>query len=257
LSGSTTLDVDSMTNWSSDFIGTYGTPDGNGSVIPSSVRVFYGEISGSDINITGFAPGYTDNGNSVGDIVVIKPTTAWADELAEFLNVSHDADGSLTNGIVVTAKLADEAVTADKIDFTTLSGTTTQWRTWTPTLTNFTGTVNVAKYTLIGKFCFFYIKVTQGGSVTGNHVFSLPIAVNTDQAFTAPINTLNTSGYIYDLGAAQYPAHAQLNSSTTLGLLVTSAGGVYTAPTATSPTVPMTWSSGNDSFYLSGWYETV
>lgn len=95
LANATTITVDSVQNWQGDFIGTYGTLDGDNSLIPASVRVFFGHLSGSDIEIDSFAPGYTDNGNSVGDVVLLKPTTAWADELAEFLAVSHKDDGAL------------------------------------------------------------------------------------------------------------------------------------------------------------------
>lgn len=156
---------------------------------------------------------------------------------------------------ITSAMIANLAVISSKIDFDTFSGTTTQWRAWTPTLTNFTGTVNVARYTRIGKFVFFYIKVTQGATVTGNHTFSLPIAVGANQAVLAPLNPINTTGYIQDLGTAQYPAHIQLLSSSTCGLLVTNAATTYTQPTATSPTIPMTWANAQDSFMVSGWYE--
>lgn len=180
-----------------------------------------------------------------------------AEEMNNILeNINSLADGSgFDTGAIGTEDIANLAVTNGKIDFSGFSGSTTQWRSWIPTLTNFTGTVNVARYTLIGGFCFFYLKVTQGGSVTGNHVFSLPVPVNANQAFITPINPINTSGYVQDLGVAQFPAHVQLLTNTTCGLLVTSAAGAYTSPTATSPTIPMIWASGQDSFHISGWYE--
>ena len=91
--------------------------------------------------------------------------------LAEELNDIVENIESLSDG----TGIADAAVTASKIDFTTFSGTTTQWRDWTTTLTNFTGTVDRARYTITGKTCEFYIEVTQGGSVSGRHTFSLPV----------------------------------------------------------------------------------
>ena len=158
---------------------------------------------------------------------------------------------------VTSYNLGKRSVKGLNIDFESFTGTTTQWRSWTPSFTNFTGTIDVARYTLIGKFCFFYLKVTQGASVTGQHVFSLPVQAADAQAVLNPINTLNTTGYILDNGTAQFPAQGQLLSATTMGLLALNAAGTYLSPIATSATAPMTWASGQDSFYLSGWYEVL
>src|SRR5690606_4211067 len=63
--------------------------------IESNVQVFEGHLSGTDIVIDSFAPGYEDLGSSIGDIIVIKPATSWSDELADILGVSHNSDGTL------------------------------------------------------------------------------------------------------------------------------------------------------------------
>ena len=264
---STTLQVSAITNFPSKFIATVGSVDGTGAFVPASVTVFLGHTSGGNIEIDSFAPGYTDLGNTPGQIVVLKPTTAWANEIADVVGAAHNDNGTLkansvntaaiTDANVTTAKIADTAVTSSKIDFTTFSGTSTQWRSWTPTLTNFTGTVNVARYTLVGKTCYFYIKITQGASVTGQHTISLPVEVGSNNAQLSPINPLNTKGYILDGGTAQFPAEMQLLNSTTMGLLCFNTVGTYLSPMATSPTVPMTWASGADLFMISGYYETV
>lgn len=109
ISGSTTIAVDSVTNWPASFIATSGKLLSGG--IISGAFVFNGHLSGSTIIIDSMAPGYTDTGNSVGDIVVIKPTTAWADTVGASLGVSHNDDGTLKTGIVTTAKIANAAVT--------------------------------------------------------------------------------------------------------------------------------------------------
>lgn len=166
----------------------------------------------------------------------------------------------VTNGSTITSVTdlrQTVPIAAPNFDFTSLAGSTTQWRDWTPSFTNFTGTVVVARYTLIGKFCFFYIKVTQGASVTGQHIFTLPVQVAASQASTNPINTLNVNGYILDAGTAQFPAQGQLLTTTTMGLLALNAAGTLLSPSVSSPTVPMTWVNGQDQFYLSGWYEAV
>ena len=118
---STTLQVDATTNWPSKFIATVGDVDGAGVFVPATVTVFNGILSGGNIEITSFAPGYTDLGNAPGQIVVLKPTTAWSNEIANTLGVAHNDNGSLKANSVTSTALADRAVTADKIDFTTLA----------------------------------------------------------------------------------------------------------------------------------------
>jgi len=77
--GSSSLTVNLTTNWpTGTFIATTGTLLSSGKLDPTTVQVFYGTCSGATITITSFAPGYTDLGNSIGDVVVIKPTTEWA-----------------------------------------------------------------------------------------------------------------------------------------------------------------------------------
>jgi hypothetical protein len=90
---STTLIVDSLLNWPQYFIATTGVKDQNDSLDPDSVSVFSGHISGANtITIDSFAPGYEDIGNSVADMVLIKPNTMWADNLAGILNHYHPSD---------------------------------------------------------------------------------------------------------------------------------------------------------------------
>jgi hypothetical protein len=88
---------------------------------------FTGHVDGSNLEIDTIAPGYVDNGSAVGDIIIIRPTTQWSDNLAETLEVSHNDDGTLKDDAVTTdviddlavttAKIAVDAVTAPKIDW--------------------------------------------------------------------------------------------------------------------------------------------
>jgi hypothetical protein len=82
--GSTTIPVQATTNWpTGTFIATTGTLLSSGKLDPTTVQVFYGTASGTDITITAFAAGYSDVGNAAGDVVVIKPTTEWANIVSE------------------------------------------------------------------------------------------------------------------------------------------------------------------------------
>lgn len=80
--GSTTLAVDSLVHWPQKFIATMGTLLSDSTLDPATATVFTGHINGTGIVIDTFAPGYTDKGSKVNDVVVIKPTTNWADMMA-------------------------------------------------------------------------------------------------------------------------------------------------------------------------------
>ena len=96
--GATVLNVNSVTNWPTKFIATSGVLNAEtGKLNPATVSVFLGEKDGDTISIVSFAPGYSDNGHAVGDVVMVKPATAWADNLADFLGVVHDADGTFSD----------------------------------------------------------------------------------------------------------------------------------------------------------------
>ena len=109
-SGSTTLTVDAVTRWPAFFIATAGTLNADGTL--GSAFVFFGHKSGSTIIIDTIAPGYTDAGNTVGQVVVLKPTTAWADNFATLFGVSFNDDGtfSTTGATDMATKLANKSI---------------------------------------------------------------------------------------------------------------------------------------------------
>lgn len=118
--GATTNTVDSTTNWPTNFIATSGKelPDGT----LTNVLVYAGHKSGSTIIIDTIAPGYTDTlGNSVNDVIILKPTTMWGDNLSNLLAVSLDNDGTLKAGAVDNAAaIGTGVVTKAKIDYTSV-----------------------------------------------------------------------------------------------------------------------------------------
>ena len=114
--GATTLVVDSVANYNDKVIVTTGILNTETDTLtPESVTVFWGHITGGNIIIDGFAPGYVDIGNAVGDVVLIKPTTLWANVIADLFEVSHNSDGSLKAGIVTGTELAAAAVDPTKM----------------------------------------------------------------------------------------------------------------------------------------------
>lgn len=94
--GNPTITVDTLAGWSSQFIAATGTPDlVTGLISGPTLQIFYGHESDGKIIIDSMAPGYTDLGNAIGDIVIVKPTTAWANEIADVLSVSHKDGGTI------------------------------------------------------------------------------------------------------------------------------------------------------------------
>lgn len=133
--GSTVLKVDSHTNYPAKFILTTGATLPDNTLDPATVQVMLCSLSGADINIDAFAPGYGDVGNSVGEVTLIKPATAWADSIADGFSASHKPDGTLKDGIVTTAALADGAVTPEKRSGGVSDGTLDIATTGTKTVT--------------------------------------------------------------------------------------------------------------------------
>lgn len=109
-SGATTNIVDTIQGMPEKFYGSMGTPhtfidpvtSEEITIISEATAVdFAGHIDGSNIEIDEIAPGYTDNGSEVGDIIIIRPTTPWADTVADAIedinsafSEQHNSDGS-------------------------------------------------------------------------------------------------------------------------------------------------------------------
>lgn len=124
---STTLNVDAVTNWPSYFIATAGTLQSDGTL--ANALVFFGHLSGSQIIIDTIAPGYVDSlGNSVGQVVLIKPNTPWANNVATVLGTSLADDGTFSSSGAtdMAAKLSGKQIRLKpRISVTTTTGTLT------------------------------------------------------------------------------------------------------------------------------------
>jgi hypothetical protein len=79
--GASVLKVDAVTKWPAGaFIATVGTLNSNGYLDPSLAPIteFRGHLSGADIIIDSYEPGYSDVGNAVNQYVILKQTTGWS-----------------------------------------------------------------------------------------------------------------------------------------------------------------------------------
>lgn len=111
------------------------------------------------------------------------------------------------------------------------------------TFTNFTlgnGTINTCRYEQIGRSVEYEVKVTLGStsSVSGAIGVSLPKTA-------ARSNTARYLAYIVDSGTRAFYAAVDLSSTTVASLSYPAVSGTTLAPTATSSTTPMTWTTSD------------
>lgn len=107
-----TIIVDTVVGINATFMGSMGTPHTFVDPITSEEIIviseetcvdFSGHVDGSNLEIDDIAPGYTDLGSEVGDIVIIRPTSQWGDNLADVLDVSHEDTGDLKEDAILSA----------------------------------------------------------------------------------------------------------------------------------------------------------
>lgn len=195
-------------------------------------------------------------GDNVATLVTSRSSSASSDDgtpptygYALAVVTVANAASSITNGNI-----------ADVRNMTSAS-TSLAWQSWSVVLTNWTiGTGGsagtVAKYTVVGKTLFFYIRSvlgTSGQSVGSNAEFTLPVAPATASS-NAPLGQL--FGISAGLG---YPG--QITNQSGKGRLVfllddTGAASQYVGQTFSASGVPNTWTAG-DSFVAQGFYEVA
>lgn len=145
----TTLTVDTVANWPDEFIAVSGTlNESTGLITAGTETVFEGHLDTGNIIIDAFAPGYSDAGNSIGQVVFLKPTTRWADEIVDAFDVAHDADGGLNaTALAEAATAATTAIEADS-NFRTIPrlSTTVSTASLTPNIDNY----NIYDVTALG-----------------------------------------------------------------------------------------------------------
>lgn len=105
--GATVIVVDGVVGVPQKFIGTMGTQLASGLIDPATKADFKGHLSTGTLVIDGFEPGSVDAGNTVGQIVIIKPNTVWANLVAQAILASFG------RGVVATASSATPTPNAD------------------------------------------------------------------------------------------------------------------------------------------------
>ena len=115
------------------------------------------------------------------------------------------------------------------------------YTSWSPSYTTFSlgnGTA-VTKYRQIGRTVHAVVSITLGStsSVTGLIGISLPV---TSDGLVHPVPV-----YILDSGTATFVGVALCATTTRVDVHAVNAAGTYNSTTATSATVPMTWTTSD------------
>lgn len=107
--------------------------DSNNDIVPGSATSWKG-VPASNGSIAGLTlTGGLDRLYPIGAAVVPTATSAWANDLIEWLLKSHNPDGTLKESAIPELKpqvIPEKSITADKIDFTTIpmfSATSSKW----------------------------------------------------------------------------------------------------------------------------------
>lgn len=201
-SGASTIIVDTVLGINpGGFAGSMGTPHtfvdpvtGEEITIISEATAvdFIGHVDGSNIEIDTIAAGQTDNGSSVGDIIIIRPTTQWGDNVAEVMEVAHNDDGTQKANSVDTAAIQNEAVTNAKLS-TTAGQIGGVFQTYSAAPTGFSGSPTVtARWQQIGKRVTVMVDI-DGTSNSTSFGFALPVA--SKQAIQMPGRVRDNSVY--------------------------------------------------------------
>lgn len=123
-SGATTINVQSTAGFSSDTgvifaVDTTTTVNGVETQVPGSYCIFEGKVA-SSTSLSGVSLLYgTPQNYPAGATtrVYITVSSQWVKRLVEGLLVSHTQSGTLKDGVVGTANIANNAVNSNKVDF--------------------------------------------------------------------------------------------------------------------------------------------
>jgi hypothetical protein len=84
--GATSFTVDGTVNVATKFIGTTGTLLSTGYIDPTTKKdIKMHKVDSTHVAIDAFEPGFTDTGNTTGQVIVVKPNTGWANRVASHI----------------------------------------------------------------------------------------------------------------------------------------------------------------------------
>lgn len=163
---SSTITVNTVAGVPAKFIATSGTLAPNGLLDPATKTDFKGHVSGGQLIIDGYMPGSTNNGNTEGQLVVIKPNTHWANKVATFIQ-NATGFGTPDNLFAKAMKAASLEVTGGPV---TLPAKSVNGHSL-----NVTKSVDANGWTVwdFGAFKEYAKLVTYSGPISGNTTWYL------------------------------------------------------------------------------------
>lgn len=173
-------------------------------------------------------PATVSDGETIDAADLNSPIQTIADEI----NGNLDNNNIAAAAAIVGSKLAGGA-----------DGMFSEWADYTPTLTNFSGTVDAARYVAVGKTTFVHVEITLDAAATGALIISLP---STARSLNSTYNYFGSSAFLDDSASTLYPGGVRYNTSTTAVLTVHNiASGSFVRNSNSSATVPFTFASGD------------
>lgn len=149
-------------------------------------------------------------------------------------------------GETVTAAILNTHVRDNLLD---LGGTAAAWTAFTPSLTNFAGTITSARYKQIGKLVVVNVRISLTGAPTGQLTISVPVnyvSGTITNGITVGRAVATDSGTGFHFGAI-FPAGGTPNTATIVG---------STSLNNWNATVPFTWAA-SDQLSLDMLYEAA
>lgn len=198
LVGATTLIVDSVAKWPLKFIATSGTLDPlTGLLDDNTLTVFKGTLTGSIITIDEFAPGYADVGHTVNQIVVLKPSTLWADIVRAYLDeLTAFAEASTHVALVkneTVSGVKDGSNTVFTIVGSALTGSVELYKNGVRQLPGVGNDYTVAGQTITMALAPLTGTVLLADYATSTSQFTSPttVGIRTNEAVTGTVNGTN------------------------------------------------------------------
>ncbi|HWT40071.1 MAG TPA: hypothetical protein VN081_02265 [Dongiaceae bacterium] len=131
--GATTILVNTVAGLPSYFIAEMGTPNLTTGLIANGV-VFRGHLNSGQIVIDQFATGYVDAGSAANDIIVLKPTAEWSNNIADILSTFLNDDGTFNSTALGT--ILNAGLTAQNLRYQPRLATAASAATLTPNVDN-------------------------------------------------------------------------------------------------------------------------
>lgn len=272
--GASDIIVNTVTGAPAKFYGSMGAPHTFTDPVTSEIITiiseatavdFAGHLDSGKVVIDVIAPGYVDTrGSLVGDIVVIRPVTEWANNIFNVLSESHNDDGTLKESSITYEPTIKDFVQSGGIwslvsglngTMTALTGYITGRKNTVAAIASraFTASkdtyVDILRNTTTGVFTVVYTEVANGAAAPALAANSMRIGIlqTNGSTITGFLQRANINGGWSGFDSLAYPVYPSTPNSRLVGRVVFTTNG---STGASSSQVP--WNGINGSFPFRG-----